>query len=117
MKRWTKKVMLRWVANVLSIGLLLSADCLGQVSYVGFNPNGGKLSDGNFGAKNGTAQMTTLTLTYGKGSYNTGMRAVRSKAGYSFNGFWTTASGGSQKIYDGDGKYVLGRSCRTTDGK
>ena len=46
MKRWAKKVMLRWATCVLSIGLLSSADCLGQISYVGFNPSGGRLSRG-----------------------------------------------------------------------
>ncbi len=33
---------------------------------------------GNFGSKNGTAQMATVTVTYGKGAYNSGMRATRS---------------------------------------
>ncbi len=46
MKRWAKKVMPRLAACVLTVGLLLSADCLGQISYVGFNPKGGKLSRG-----------------------------------------------------------------------
>ena len=85
-----------------------------SISNVGFNPNGGTLSGGNFGAKNGTAQTATLALTYGKGSYNSGMRATRG-AGYAFNGFWTAASGGSQ-IYDANGKYVPNSLCWTSTG-
>ena len=86
-----------------------------SVSNVGFNPNGGTLSGGNFGAKNGTAQTATLTLTYGKSVYNAGMRATRTEPGYAFNGFWTAASGGSQ-IYDANGKFVPNSLCWTASG-
>lgn len=85
-----------------------------STSNVGFNPNGGTLSGGNFGAKNGTTQTATLVLTYGKGSYNSGMRAARG-TGYAFNGFWTAASGGSQ-IYDANGKYVPNSLCWSSSG-
>jgi hypothetical protein len=80
---------------------------------VGFNPNGGILSGGNFGSKNGTAQTATVTVTYGKSSYNSGMRATRS--GYMFIGWWTATTGGSQ-IYDASGRYKPNSRCWTSDG-
>ena len=109
------KMMSRVAACFLAIGLLLPAVSAGQTSNVGFNPNGGTLSGGNFGAKNGTTQTATLTLTYGKSAYNAGMRATRT-AGYAFNGFWTAATGGSQ-IYDANGKYVPNCRCWDANGK
>ena len=80
---------------------------------VAFNPNGGKLSGGNFKSKNGTTQTATLTMTYGRSAYNAGMRAV--KSGYEFIGWWTASSGGSQ-IYDANGRYVPNSRCRTSSG-
>jgi uncharacterized repeat protein (TIGR02543 family) len=100
--------------NNLTIYAQWTQNSAASTSNVGFNPNGGTLSGGNFGSKNGTTQTATLTLTYGKGSYNSGMRAARG-TGYSFNGFWTAASGGSQ-IYDANGKYVPNSLCWTSSG-
>jgi hypothetical protein len=78
-----------------------------------FNPNGGALQGGNFGSRNGTGQTASVKVTYGKTSYNSGMRATRS--GYMFIGWWTAKSGGSQ-IYDASGRYKPNSRCWTANG-
>ena len=70
------------------------------------NPNGGTLSGGNFGAKNGTAQTASVTVTYGKSSYANLGRAARD--GYTFTGWWTAASGGT-RVFDSNGNWVIGQ--------
>ena len=80
---------------------------------VTFNPAGGTLNSGNFGAKNGTTQTANVALKHGTSAYNAGMRATRS--GYMFIGWWTATSGGSQ-IYDASGRYKPNSRCWTADG-
>ena len=85
------------------------------VSTVSFNPNGGTLSGDSFGEKNGTAQTAILALAYGETACNSGMRAARPEAGHVFNGFWTSAAGGSQ-VYAASGEYVPNSAYWTGDG-
>lgn len=70
------------------------------------NPNGGKLSGDNFGAKNGTTQTASVTVTYGKQSYAVLGRAER--VGYTFTGWWTAANGGT-RVFDSNGSFVIGQ--------
>ena len=83
-------------------------------SSVTFNPNGGCLYGGNFGSADGTLDPATISIAFGSGSSNSGMRATRS--GYMFMGWWTATSGGSQ-IYDASGRYKPNSRCWTSDGR
>ena len=85
-----------------------------STSSVTFDSNGGVFSGANFGSMDGKSGTATVTLTYGKGSYNSGMRAT--KSGATFQGWWTATSGGSMQ-YDANGKFVPNSTCWDADGK
>ena len=79
-----------------------------------FDSNGGVFSGANFGSMNGKSGVAQVSVSCGKGSYGSGMRAT--KSGYTFQGWWTAATGGSMQ-YDANGKFVPGSTCWTSDGK
>ena len=69
------------------------------------NPNGGTLVGSNFGASNGTSQQVAVSVTYGALYYYELGTATLS--GYTFDGWWTSATGGEQ-VYTANGLAVTG---------
>ena len=65
------------------------------------NPNGGKLSGGNFGEANGKAQSGSVKVAFGKANYR-GL-GVATKSGFKFDG-WYTIDG--VQVFDADGRAV-----------
>ena len=108
---WTASGKWRHHGNAL---LYARWESSGEPHNLKFDANGGVFAGANFGSMNGKSGTAQISVTCGKGSYNSGMRATRS--GYTFQGWWTAASGGSMQ-YDANGKYVGGGHCWTSDGK
>ena len=78
------------------------------------NPNGGKLSGGNFGTDNGKATTHSVTLAKGTSAYAT--LGTATKDGYVFMGWFTTDD---KPVYDYDGKAWISYSSAywDSDGK
>ncbi len=79
-----------------------------------FNPNGGRLKGGNFGADDGTSNSHSVTVVYGAGSYNSMGTAVRDVG--RFHGWYTAASGGDQ-VYGANGVCVKGTKYWNSSGQ
>lgn len=103
------------VAAFASVSLFAGGgDVQGSESDVAFVSNGGVFKGVNFGDMEGSSGTAQLTLAYGKGRYNSGMRAE--KSGSAFEGWWTAASGGSMQ-YDVNGRFVPDTTCWDVNGK
>ena len=75
-------------------------------SYIlSVNPNGGTLVGSNFGTAEGTGQQASVNVTYDALYYYELGTATRS--GYTFDGWWTSATGG-EKVYNANGLAVTG---------
>ena len=108
---WTASGKWRHHANAM---LYARWESSGEPHALKFDANGGVFAGANFGSMNGKSGTAQISVTCGKGSYNSGMRATRS--GYTFQGWWTATSGGSMQ-YDANGKFVGNSTCWTSDGK
>ena len=80
----------------------------GPESDVTFIVSGGVFSGSNFGDMDGKSGTVVMTLEYGRGKYNSGMRAERD--GAAFAGWWTARDGGTPQ-YDANGACIPGEGC------
>lgn len=72
-----------------------------------FNANGGSLPNPGGNLYNSVNPYNSVTVSYGTGSYWTMTGDIPTKLGYTFNGWYTSVSGGT-KIYDLSGNAVIG---------
>lgn len=93
-------------ANVNPSALTLTAQWSANSYTATFNPNGGSLdSNGNWGSDAGTTSSHGCTIVYGSSNYAAQGKATRT--GYTFKGWYTASSGGTQ-VYDANGAAVSG---------